>query len=250
MSNHKNTALVHFSGGSDSTLAAAFCAQRFDKVHLITYDRFSFIGARNYTLPNFHRLCRIYGKEKFERRVIPIEKWHKWICYDHYLHFAREYKLAVTSLSFCKLAMHWFSCFYGIENGINTVCDGMVPYMDIYPDQNKTISLDRLKEFYQKFGITYANPVYETAEDVEQRLYDMGIIETPCIRGTERDKQVYYAEQVVFALFLKYYIDRHGKQKYEKVLSDLFKEKISRMETALEDWRKNPKHSLIDRLRT
>lgn len=247
--NDARLALVHFSGGSDSTLAAAFCAERFEKVHLITYDRFSFLGARNYTLPNFQRLCRIYGEKKFARVIYPVGRWHKEICYDRYFYFARKYKLAVTSLAFCKLSMHWYSAVYCIGNGIKTVADGVVPYMDIYPDQNAAISLGRLREFYQRLGISYENPVYAIAGKVEQLLYDKGIIDTPVVRGTEEDKQVFYAEQVVFALFVKYYTGKHGKDAYEKVLSALFGEKIDFMKRTIEGWQNHPGSSLVGRLK-
>lgn len=242
-------ALVHFSGGSDSTLTAALCAERFKKVRLVTYDRFSFIGARDYTLLNFERLCRIYGREKFERIVCPIDRWHKRICYDRYVYFAGKYKLAVTSLAFCKLPMHWYSAVYCIENGIQTVADGVVPYMDLYPDQNAKISLDKLRDFYRGFNIWYENPVYKIADKVEQLLYDKGITETPHIRGSEKDKQVFYAEQVVFALFVKYYTQRHGKDIYETVLSNLFGEKIGFMRQTIADWMKDPHGSLVGRLK-
>lgn len=247
--NDARLALVHFSGGSDSTLAAAFCAERFDKVHLITYDRFSFIGARDYTLANFERLCRIYGREKFLRIICPIGRWHKKICYDRYIYYARKYGLAVTSLAFCKLSMHWYSTVYCIENSIKTVADGVVPYMDIYPDQNAAISLGRLRRFYQRFGISYENPVYTVADKVEQFLYDKGITDTPVVRGTDEDKQVFYAEQVVFALFVKYYVQKHGKDGYEKVLSALFGEKIDFMERVIEEWENHPSNSLVERLK-
>lgn len=230
------TALIHFSGGSDSTLAAALFAQRFDKVHLITYDRFSFIGAVDYTAVNYKRLCAAYGDERFERVVLPLGRWHKEICYERYAYFARKYKLAVTALAFCKLAMHWRSAVYCLERGIKTVGDGAVPYMNAYPDQNKRIALESLERFYRSFGLAYENPVYDMAESVEERLYDLGVTETPRMRGTAQDKQVYYVEQVLFALFLKYYVDAHGWDAYEAVLRELFAEKIDFMRGAVERW--------------
>jgi hypothetical protein len=226
----KNEAVIHFSGGSDSTLAAALFAERFDRVHLLTYDRFSFIGAKDSTLLNYGRLCKTYGTEKFVRVVVPIGKWHKRIGYERYFHFAKKYKLAVVALMFCKLSMYWYSALYALERGIATVGDGMVPYMDLYPDQNERISLKRLRAFFQAFGIRYENPVYDFSENVEQMLYDRGITDIPRVRGTENDLQVYYAEQVLFALFLKYFVTKHSKAGYERIVGALFDEKIAWME--------------------
>lgn len=232
------SALIHFSGGCDSTLSAAFCAERFEKVYLMTYDRFSFIGALDHTQINYEKLCRMYGSEKFIKLVHPIGRLHKRICYDDYFYFLKKYGIAVVGLSFSKLSMHWRSAVFCLENGITTVADGAVPYMGLYFDQNKTISIDRLKKFYASLGITYENPVFDVAEDVEQLLYDKGITNTPNVRGTENDKQIFYAEQVVFALFVKYYVGRHGMKRYEDVMSSLYDEKISRIEKEIGVMRK------------
>jgi len=233
------SALVHFSGGCDSTLTAAFYAERFAKVYLVTYDRFSFVGAKNYTKINFEKLCGIYGEDKFVRIIHPIGKLHKKICYNNYLYFVRKYKLAITGLSFSKLSMHWQSAILCLENDIKFVADGAVPYMDLYLDQNKKISIQRLVEFYKTFGITYENPVYNISENVEQMLYDKGITDTPNIRGTKDDKQIFYVEQVVFALFVKYYIQRHGRERYESIMSSLYNEKIQYMEQEIKKYLKS-----------
>jgi len=227
---------VLYSGGSDSTLAAALSAEKNRKVHLLTFDRISFLGAGTYTQQNLGRLKSIYGSEKFSWQLIKIGKWHKCILYERYMHFAKKYKLATVGLSFTKLAMHWRAAVYCIENGIEEVADGMVPYMHLYTDQNKEISLRRLKKFYQKFGINYVNPVYNSSDNVEQQLYDRGIIDHQNIRGTKDDRQVYYAEQILFALFLKYYLTAHGYDEYERVMGKIYDEKILFMENTLKDW--------------
>lgn len=238
MKTHKTetSVLVHFSGGCDSTLVAAFCAEKYQKVYLVTYDRFSFIGAKDYTRVNYERLCRIYGKDKFIRIIHPVGKLHKKICYDNYLYFAWKYKLAITGLSFSKLSMHWQSSMLCLRHNITVVADGAVPYMGLYLDQNREISIKRLASFYKTFGITYENPVYTISENVEQVLYDKGITDVPRIRGTEDDKQIFYAEQVVFALFIKYYIRKHGRETYEAVMRSLYDEKMRYMEQKVKEW--------------
>lgn len=212
-------------------------AERFDRVHLLTFDRFSFIGAKDYTLANYDRLCRIYGKERFVRVVVPIGAWHRSICYDRYWHFVRKYRFGAVALMFSKLSMYWYSTLYALERSIGTVADGMVPYMELYPDQNARISIGKMREHFLRFGIAYENPVYDVAESVESMLYDRGITDFPNVRGTEDDKQVYYAEQVLFALFLKYYVTKHSMAGYERIVGELFGEKIDWMGSEVEKWR-------------
>ena len=43
----RNETATLFSGGTDSTLTAALMADKFDKIHLITYDRFAFSSVMN-----------------------------------------------------------------------------------------------------------------------------------------------------------------------------------------------------------
>ncbi|MCC6277600.1 MAG: 7-cyano-7-deazaguanine synthase [Oligoflexia bacterium] len=225
---HKS-ALVHFSGGADSTYCAAWAAEQFDHVWLVTYDRLSFIGSVNYTKQNYSRLCAIYGESRFTRRIINIEKLHQKICFENYFELLGKNGLAVTSLVFSKLAMHWTSAYLCKRYGISAVADGAVPYMDVYPDQNERIALSRLKEFFGKWGIEYFNPAYSVSDTIEQKLYDKGIIEVPEMRGTAKDKQVYYAEQVLLALFLKYYLTLHSQSKYEEVLGSIYENRLKMM---------------------
>lgn len=240
--------VVHFSGGTDSTLTAALYAEQNYEVHLASYDRISFIGVKSYTQKNYKNLCRIYGKDKFQRVVLPVGKWHKILNYENYLKYAKKYKLAIVVMNFSKLAMHWHSLVYCLQNDIHTVADGATPYMNVYPDQNKAICLDKLKIFYNKFGISHENPVWHLCDQAEQLIYDRGVTESPAIRGTSDDLQVFYAEQFVFALFVKYYTTKHGYEKYEKYLSNLYADKLSFMEDTVREWQSKGKGTLIDRL--
>jgi len=220
-------AIVHFSGGSDSTYCAAAAAEKFSRVHLLTYDRISFIGARDYTLKNYQNLCRIYGAGRFERQIINVEKKHRQVCYHQYLGTAVRFKLGVTSLVFSKLAMHWASAEYARKNGIATVWDGSAPYMAMYPDQNPVIAHVGLTKFYADFGIKYETPIYGLEREVEEVLYDKGITPSPQVRGTENDFQVYYLEQVLLALFFKYYTTAHGHDSYEKMMKELYADRLN-----------------------
>ena len=238
--------LVHFSGGSDSTLVAGMMAEKYDLVHMITYNRFSFRGVKDSQI-HFKALCDIYGEHKFKRIPnYPIGKWYEAISTVDKLYYIKKYKTA-SSLPCgpCKLSFHWHSIIYCLDNNISFIADGTVPYMDLYPDQNRKILTDKLRKFYKHFGIEYLTPVYEIGEQVEQKLYDKGITKMPQIRGTENDRQVYCSEQVLFANFVKYYKDKYGKNDYEQVLSDMYREKIDYMQQEVESYLKDKKESKI-----
>lgn len=226
-------AIVLFSGGSDSTLAAALMAEQHDKVHLLTFDRLSFLGASSYTKDNFENLKSIYGQERIVHKVLKIDAVHSFLCYQNYFSMVREFRTAVTAMTFSKLAMHLCAADYALGKNVNIVVDGATPYMEHYPDQNKNIALSQLKDFYSLFSIAYDNPVFGIAEDVEQKLYDKGLTKHPQVRGTQKDKQVYYLEQVLFAFYIKYFITVHGKDLYVNRLADLYSNRLRLMQEVL-----------------
>lgn len=241
-------ALVLFSGGSDSTLAAALYAEQGYQVHLVTLDRFSYVKVREYTEHNYQKLIGIYGKDRFVRSVLNIEKWHKLLNYERYLYFARRYGLAVVALNFSKLSLHWRSLIYAIQNDIEVIADGAVPYMKLYLDQNQKIALNGFSALYQHFNIRHESPVWNLAEDVEQLLYNRGINKRPQVRGTEDDKQVFYAEQFIFALFAKYFCMKYGEDGYEKIMTKLYKEKFQFIQNETFAWKEGKGRFLPDLL--
>lgn len=217
---------VLFSGGSDSTLAAALEAENENFVHLLTFKRTGFIGTTNYTQKNFNNLRRIYGNRILTHEVIAIDHMHKTVCYAEYFKLLWQFGLAATSLCFSKIAMHWATAVYCQKNQINRVVDGSTSYMHMYPDQNQVIAHDNLKLFYQKLGITYETPVFNLTA-VEQKLYDRGITTQPQVRGTKDDLQVYYLEQVLLALFFKFYLTHRTMKQYEETLEKIYKNRLN-----------------------
>jgi len=243
--------LVHFSGGSDSTLTAALMAEKYEQVYLITYNRFSFRGAKD-TYFNYKKLTEVYGEKKFIKiDEYPIQAWYKKLSYAKYFKTLKKFKtVAVLPCGPCKLSMHWHSLVFSLNEGIQVVADGSVPYMDIYPDQNKRIVVDNLRALYKDFDIEYLTPVYNIGEDVEKLLYDKGINNGPQVRGTINDKQIYCAEQVNFALFTKYFLSRHTKLEYEEQLHALYKEKMLYMKDTLKEYLAESENSFLYKMLT
>lgn len=234
----KGEAAVHFSGGSDSTLVAAMLAEKYRRVHLLTYDRISFIGATDYTLDGVKRLQSIYGENRIQQRVFKIDRVHSYLCYQNYFQMLLQFKSATAAMTFSKLAMHLCSAAFAIKYNIETVADGSAHYMHMYPDQNERIALAPLKRFYQQFSIHHTSPVFNLQDSTDSILYDKGLSEHPEIRGTGWDKQVYYMEQVLFAFFHKYYTSIHGDEGYEKKLTALYENRLNLMSEILIKWQK------------
>jgi len=213
---------VLFSGGSDSTLAAALAAERFPsgQVHLLTMNRRGFYRAEKETEANFANLQRVYGAHRFVRKIVEVEALHRELCET-----ARGDRLLRVSLSFAKLSLHGAALEYCLEHKITTLYDGAVPYMYLYPDQAR-IGGRLYRNFHRRFGVSYESPVNGISRDVEALLFARGITPQPEMRGTSRDHQVFYAEQILFALWIRYSVARHGYRKHRERLRDLYAERL------------------------
>lgn len=166
---------VLFSGGSDSTLAAAFCCQRFRKIHLLTFHH-SGMRYKQKSKVNVERLQEKFGKDKITHKLIDIEETFQKLYYSSYLRDLARFRifLAAATCNVCQLAMHTQTIIYNLRNKISFTCDG-------YKREKKHVyivmaeeGIELLKEFYREYGINYSNPVYDTLR-TDWELHDLGI---------------------------------------------------------------------------
>jgi len=113
-----------FSGGTDSTYTAVLMQDKYDKIHLITYDRFGFLNTKN-SQNSALKLKRAFGEDKFVHRIINIDKLFREISYESYLGDILKYGFfLLLTCGLCKLAMHWQAIIYCLDNNVGEVCDG------------------------------------------------------------------------------------------------------------------------------
>jgi len=162
---------VLFSGGTDSTLTSALVQERFETVHLVTYNRMGFHSTEN-TGVNAQMLKDRYGDERFVHEIIRVEKLFKWISYERYLQNIYRHGLYMLSTcGLCKLAMHMRTVKYCVDHGIHHVADGANQAMSMFPAQMKPV-IEKMQEMYEHFGVTYGNPVFELEGHDEQGYVD------------------------------------------------------------------------------
>ncbi|MDP7322304.1 MAG: 7-cyano-7-deazaguanine synthase [Bacteriovoracaceae bacterium] len=266
MSVNDEEILVLFSGGTDSTLAAALAASQFKKVHLITYSRYGIASVENSKL-NAKMLIDKYGKNRVSHKIIKIDKIFKHISYENYL--KNMFKYGFNNLStcgLCKLSMHAMTLYYAKEHNIHHVSDGANAGMTMFPAQMKPV-INLLKKMYADFGVNYSNPVfdYEAPEEASfinsenkgvlksdlpshevldqnehkkkkskthtagQVLYEMGLAPAPNVKGSKYDKarQPRCYQFILFNIFaIKYYLAKHSYDEYEKMTTHFFDQKI------------------------
>ncbi|MFA7074257.1 MAG: hypothetical protein WC234_03605 [Endomicrobiaceae bacterium] len=254
-------AVILYSGGTDSTCTVFFKAEEFDKIHLISYKRFGIFSAGNIDY-NVLRLQDIFGKDKFVRKVINIDKIYKLVVYDDYL--KNLFKFGFFNLAVCgqcKMAMHIRTILYCIDNKINIVFDGANKDAGsgIAADQTKEV-IDVITSLYKAFDISYSSPVYEMngpknltwqakfglikneeTKDVKTTgtfLKQKGFFDSDNVKGSRIDKKM---QARCFQQFLSnmalnsYYIERYGIEKYKKTLRDFFEAKSQKMMIYIKD---------------
>lgn len=173
MSDKKELVLL-FSGGTDSTCTAVLMQDKYEKIHLITYDRLGFLNTRN-SQNSALELKKKFGQNKFIHTIINIDKLFKKISYSNYFRDILQYKFFLLSTcGLCKLAMHWQTIIYSHNNNIKEVCDGSNQEMMSDPSQNKEI-LKEMKLLYDEFGIIYFNPIFNESRSIrEKTIFDLG----------------------------------------------------------------------------
>jgi hypothetical protein len=280
MSTAPTQAAVLYSGGSDSTLAAALAMDEFDKLHLLTFSRFGIFGIENARL-NVSKLEARFGADRIEHHVIDIDRLFEKVSYDRYFGTLRRHGfLVLSTCGLCKLAMHLRALLFCLDQGIAVILDGANRAMDIYPAQMKPV-IERMQGMYGHFGIDYRTPVFDydgpsemqflhTGEDeggsgslfdredrdadldtTDRKLYEMGIFDAPRTKGTATDHamQPRCFQFILFRIFVHwYYLPYRSYEDYEGNTVAFYHEKIGRFTDLVQQHLDHPEASALARV--
>ncbi|MCO4768427.1 MAG: 7-cyano-7-deazaguanine synthase [Deltaproteobacteria bacterium] len=175
MTKRKAHAAVLFSGGTDSTLAAAQMLDECDKVTLLTFDPGYLLFLDN-TKVHAEALQERFGADRVEHRIIDIRHFIKDILGVDVGADLREYGFNMSSLVClgCRLSMHAFAIYWCLQNEVPYLADGSIRAQSTIPEQMESV-IRRNRRFYsQEYGIRHFSPIYEESES-DQRLDELGI---------------------------------------------------------------------------
>lgn len=226
---------IKFSGGADSTLAAACAASKFDKVHLLTFTHSALSFPRNtktalICLKTLKYLKRKYGQNKFKHKLIDVDPLLRRLYSKRlYRDILRYGLIRLRVCPTCKFAMHLAVIDYCLQKGIKHATDGATTVTSRGLSARPK-NFEEIKKMYASYGIKYLiNPQYNTIRS-DHALYNLGITSVKNLKG-EKDYKNYQPECAFGPLergFIDdYYITVHGKKSLGKItqtfLKDLFK---------------------------
>lgn len=173
--NGQQVALM-FSGGVDSTSAALHLAERYDRVHLLTFSN----GYGHYRIGRTEKRVAELKKhcgDRFVHHVESVQPLFELILSDPKEDFLKYDSGFIWCLG-CKMAMHTRSVLYDLENGITEMTDGSSQSSGEMVEQ-MLLAVYMVREFYARYGINYTTPVYtipreEEISNLRKRKFRMG----------------------------------------------------------------------------
>jgi hypothetical protein len=175
MTARKDHAAVLFSGGTDSTLAAAQMLEEFDRVTLLTFDP-GYLLFINNTKVHAKKLAKHFGSDRVTHLIIDIRHYINDILGSNPAEDVKEYGFNLASLVClgCRLSMHAYAITWCLQNKVPYLADGSIRAQSTIPEQMETV-IRRNRRFYsQVYGIHHFSPIYEESES-DERLDELGI---------------------------------------------------------------------------
>lgn len=227
----RDSVVVLYSGGSDSTWAAIKAYDKRRRVQLLTMTRLGLLH-QEHVADQVGKLKRFFGDhDAFAHRSVPCDKLFRFILYENYLpNLLRYGSLLLSHCGLCKLAIHWRALLFCLENGFTNVWDGAVRIARAYPERSQAIMIEPLTRLYARYGIAYETPVYEQGEAVPRALHEIGFHRRADVEGTGDDRRIICSQRILFSMFLRWYLPKGSFEDYELDMAAFYRAKFSLIE--------------------
>lgn len=178
----KNEVAVMFSGGIDSLLASVLLQQKYDKIHLLTFDKgYLEFGVKN-NIPNVERLKKTYGEDRITHEVIDLKKVVKRIAVKKIFKDRKKYNMETRWCVGCRMGMNTGGLLYALEHNLIGYADGsnreQVPSEGNLTGtaENFPSIVNRHKNFAMEYAVHFITPTYEygSREDRRTKLKELG----------------------------------------------------------------------------
>lgn len=181
----KREAVVLFSGGTDSTAAAAIAAGQYDHLHLITFYEDS-TSQSPIPTENVERLRVAFPKVAFTHSVVSTERLVRWLSYgsspwDYLKYLFRDHVYNLATPGFSSLSWHFAALRFATllrskGRNILAIHDGMTRELTHLPGHMPQFR-DIISKFYRDHGFDFSSPVYDFAVPPDQRFVDRMVVD-------------------------------------------------------------------------
>lgn len=170
-----DTVAVLFSGGTDSTLAAAMMLKEARKVVLLTFDP-GYVFFLENTKVLVRELKRLYGEDRVEQRFLDLRPINRRILMSDIKGDLLRYGFSMASLVClgCRLGMHAAAIIHNLENGIPYLADGSIRVQSDIPEQLESTVETTAQHYLEHYGLVKISPIYEEARS-DLVLAEMGM---------------------------------------------------------------------------
>ena len=167
--------IVEFSGGIDSLYAAHYLAEKYDRIHLLTFKKGYLQFALNSNKTNVDLLKKIHGQDRIVHKIIDMKDLFKELAVKSFRETKRKYGSETSWCIPCRAGMAVMSVIYALENGISEFTDGV--NWEQRPDGTKLLTtgdnypefLETIKEFAQEYKVQYFSVIYDITSREERR---------------------------------------------------------------------------------
>lgn len=254
-----NEIAILYSGGTDSTCAAYLMAERFQKINLLTIQRYGIFSVDK-SCRNVSALREKFPAVIFIHNILKADSLAEYLNYSRFFRNLLKYGFFTLSNCFiCCLVNHFKALIYCLENEIVNVADGVTREWPFFPSHMEPV-IEQFRQMYSRFNINYLTPVYDfdipaaftfidkiysdqklhfkegDAQDyiagrtTGRFLFEKGILPAPNVKGTGLDHsmQPKCLQFVLHHIFLRgYFMHRYDYRRFEEVTAEFLKEKIS-----------------------
>lgn len=243
-------AALLYSGGSDSTLAAAVLAHDYEQIHLLTFTYTGIAEGAERSTVNVERLRRKFPDREFVHSIFYLDNLLKAILSHKRLRNILKYRLFVVAMCpICKIAMHTRTLAYCLDHSIKLVADGANQERGRdYPEQVRTV-MQEYACFYQPYGITYLSPVYDMPIRTDYILHEIGIYPHPNVKYASDANALIQPKCHYSSLFktvsIGYYKNLYGDDKFEEITIRYYQEKFFWLWQLIDEYIKDREQSQL-----
>lgn len=179
-----STAVILFSGGADSGLAAALALEKHKGIILLTVrNGYELFIHRSHVVAN--RLREKYGSDSVSHVISDSRHTLNLILKDRFA--LKQYLKNPLLLCFAeRIAIYIQTVIFCLENHFIYIYDGSNYYQGQMALPQAPEILTNIKEFFLNYGLSYQSPIYRDTELSENRLFEKGFIRKNELYQTKR----------------------------------------------------------------